>query len=44
MLLTLLQPGNANKWFLGEEFLLLLGLVLYLPQGVETDLLNSMDR
>ncbi|XP_045905795.1 glomulin-like [Micropterus dolomieu] len=37
-------PGNANKWFLGEEFLLLLGLVLYLPQGVETDLLNSMDR
>ncbi|XP_044056820.1 glomulin-like [Siniperca chuatsi] len=39
-----MEPGNANKWFLGEEFLLLLGLVLCLPQGAETDLLNSMDR
>uniref|UniRef100_A0A8C4DHE8 Glomulin, FKBP associated protein b n=1 Tax=Dicentrarchus labrax TaxID=13489 RepID=A0A8C4DHE8_DICLA len=39
-----MQPGNANKWFLGEEFLSLLGLVLCLPQGAETDLLNTMDR
>ncbi|TDH08281.1 hypothetical protein EPR50_G00096200 [Perca flavescens] len=39
-----MKPGNANEWFLGEEFLSLLGLVLYLPQGAETDLLNSMDR
>ncbi|XP_039984748.1 glomulin-like [Xiphias gladius] len=39
-----MQPGNANKWFLGEEFLSLLGLVLHLPQGAETDLLSSMDR
>nr|XP_046248348.1 glomulin-like isoform X1 [Scatophagus argus] len=38
------QLGNANKWFLGEELLSLLGLVLCLPQGVDTDLLNSMDR
>ncbi|KAF3835700.1 hypothetical protein F7725_028258, partial [Dissostichus mawsoni] len=35
--------GNANKWFLGEELLPLLGLVLSLPQGAQTDLLNSMD-
>uniref|UniRef100_A0A3B4VN54 Glomulin, FKBP associated protein b n=1 Tax=Seriola dumerili TaxID=41447 RepID=A0A3B4VN54_SERDU len=39
-----MKPGNANKWFLGEDFLSLLGLVLSLPQGAETDLLNSMDR
>ncbi|XP_070689029.1 glomulin-like [Pempheris klunzingeri] len=39
-----MEPGNANKWFLGEEFLLLLRLVLCLPQGPETDLLNTMDR
>ncbi|KAG7228647.1 hypothetical protein INR49_008423 [Caranx melampygus] len=39
-----MKPGNSNKWFLGEEFLSLLGLVLVLPQGAETDLLNSMDR
>uniref|UniRef100_UPI0037E930EE glomulin-like n=1 Tax=Semicossyphus pulcher TaxID=241346 RepID=UPI0037E930EE len=39
-----MQPGNANKWFLGEELLSLLGLVFCLPQGAETDLLNSMDR
>lgn len=43
-MITLLQPGNANEWFLGEEFLFLLGQVLCLPQGSETDLLNSMDR
>ncbi|XP_040896689.1 glomulin-like [Toxotes jaculatrix] len=39
-----MEPGNANKWFLGEEFLSLLGLVLCLPRGAETDLLSSMDR
>ncbi|XP_070765474.1 glomulin-like [Enoplosus armatus] len=39
-----LEPGHTNKWFLGEEFLLLLGLVFCLPQGAETDLLSSMDR
>ncbi|XP_037624747.1 glomulin-like [Sebastes umbrosus] len=39
-----MEPGNANKWFLGEEFLSLLGLVFCFPQGAETDLLNSMDR
>uniref|UniRef100_A0A4W6D083 Glomulin, FKBP associated protein b n=1 Tax=Lates calcarifer TaxID=8187 RepID=A0A4W6D083_LATCA len=39
-----MKPGNANKWFLGEEFVSLLELVLCLPQGAETDLLNSMDR
>ncbi|XP_034559485.1 glomulin-like [Notolabrus celidotus] len=38
------QPGNANKWFLGEDLLSLLGLVLCLPQGAETDLLSNMDR
>ncbi|KAI3369097.1 hypothetical protein L3Q82_026057, partial [Scortum barcoo] len=39
-----MKEGNTNKWFLGEEFLSLLGLVLCLPQGAETDLLNSMDK
>ncbi|KAM8745756.1 glomulin, FKBP associated protein b isoform 2-T2 [Acanthopagrus schlegelii] len=39
-----MKPGNTNKWFLGEELLLLLGLVLCLPQGAQTDLLNSMDK
>uniref|UniRef100_A0A3Q1JDZ1 Uncharacterized protein n=1 Tax=Anabas testudineus TaxID=64144 RepID=A0A3Q1JDZ1_ANATE len=39
-----MKPGNASKWFLGVEFLSLLGLVLHLSQGAETDLLNSMDR
>ncbi|XP_073332813.1 glomulin-like [Pagrus major] len=39
-----MEPGNTNKWFLGEELLSLLGLVLCLPQGAQTDLLNSMDR
>ncbi|XP_041646401.1 glomulin-like [Cheilinus undulatus] len=39
-----MQPGNANKWFLGEEFLSLLKLVFCLPQGAETDLLHNMDR
>ncbi|XP_042272140.1 glomulin-like [Thunnus maccoyii] len=39
-----LKPGNANEWFLGVEFLSLLGLVLCLPQGAETDLLHNMDR
>ncbi|XP_062251445.1 glomulin-like [Platichthys flesus] len=39
-----MEPGNNNKWFLGEEFISLLGLVLCFPQGAETDLLHSMDR
>ncbi|XP_068446025.1 glomulin-like [Clinocottus analis] len=39
-----LKPGNSNNGFLGEDFLSLLGLVLCLPQGAKTDLLNSMDR
>ncbi|KAK1896852.1 Glomulin [Dissostichus eleginoides] len=39
-----IKQGNANKWFLGEELLPLLGLVLSLPQGAQTDLLNSMDK
>ncbi|XP_075901830.1 glomulin-like [Nelusetta ayraudi] len=39
-----LQPGNANTWFLGEGLVSLLGLLLCLPHGAETDLLNGMDR
>lgn len=41
---TFLQPGNANTWFAGEELASLLGLVLGLPHGADTDLLNGMDR
>lgn len=39
-----LQPGNTNTWFLGEGLVSLLGLLLCLPRGAETDLLNGMDR
>uniref|UniRef100_A0A3Q3LFZ6 Glomulin, FKBP associated protein b n=1 Tax=Mastacembelus armatus TaxID=205130 RepID=A0A3Q3LFZ6_9TELE len=39
-----MKVGNTNKWFMGEDFLMLLGLALHLPQGAETDLLNNMDR
>ncbi|CAK6956303.1 glomulin-like [Scomber scombrus] len=39
-----MKPGNASDWFLGVEFLSLLGLGLCLPQGAETNLLHDMDR
>lgn len=42
--IPLFQSGNANTWFLGEGLVSLLALVLCLPQGANTDLLNSMDR
>lgn len=38
------QPGNSNDWFLGKHLLPLLRLVLCLPQGPETDLLQNLDR
>ncbi|XP_061592978.1 glomulin-like [Cololabis saira] len=34
---------NGSRWFVGKELLSLLGLVLSLPQGAETDLLARMD-
>lgn len=40
----LLQSGNASAWFLGEGLVPLLELVLCLPKGTDTDLLNSMDK
>ncbi|XP_061540871.1 glomulin-like isoform X2 [Phycodurus eques] len=39
-----MKPGNATRWFLGAEFVSLLGLVLSLPQGAETDVLHNMDK
>ncbi|XP_051556412.1 glomulin-like [Myxocyprinus asiaticus] len=39
-----LKPGNGNEWFLGKHLLPLLQLVLCLPQGPETDLLQNLDR
>ncbi|XP_036410423.1 glomulin, FKBP associated protein a [Megalops cyprinoides] len=39
-----LKPGNGNPWFLGTHLLPLLRLVLCLPQGPETDLLQGLDR
>ncbi|KAG5286875.1 hypothetical protein AALO_G00019720 [Alosa alosa] len=39
-----LRPGNENIWFRGINFLPLLRLVLCLPQGPETDLLQNLDR
>ncbi|XP_077573036.1 glomulin, FKBP associated protein b [Stigmatopora nigra] len=39
-----MKPGNATNWFLGCDFLPLLGLVLSLPDGPETDILHNMDK
>lgn len=39
-----LKPCNGNDWFLGKHLLPLLRLVLCLPQGAETDLLQNLDR
>lgn len=39
-----LKPGNSNSWFEGVHLLPLLRLVLSLPDGPETDLLENMDR
>ncbi|KAI7810164.1 glomulin, FKBP associated protein a isoform X1 [Triplophysa rosa] len=39
-----LKPCNGNDWFLGKHLLPLLRLVLCLPQGPETDLLQNLDR
>ncbi|XP_061833420.1 glomulin-like isoform X3 [Nerophis lumbriciformis] len=36
--------GNATGWFLGAELLSLLGLVLTLANGAETDLLHNKDK
>ncbi|EHB09487.1 Glomulin [Heterocephalus glaber] len=35
---------TPNKWFTGLQLISLLDLVLFLPVGVETDLLQSSDR
>ncbi|KAF4117046.1 glomulin, FKBP associated protein a [Onychostoma macrolepis] len=39
-----LRPCNGNDWFLGKHLLPLLRLVLCLPHGPETDLLQNLDR
>ncbi|RXM99726.1 Glomulin [Acipenser ruthenus] len=39
-----LKPGNSNVWFSGPQLLPLLHLVLSLPEGPETDLLQNFDR
>ncbi|XP_028817072.1 glomulin, FKBP associated protein a [Denticeps clupeoides] len=38
------KTGDENEWFQGKQFLSLLRLVLCLPQGPETDLLQYLDR
>ncbi|KAM5256723.1 LOW QUALITY PROTEIN: glomulin [Ctenodactylus gundi] len=35
---------TPNKWFTGPQLISLLDLVLYLPEGAETDLLQNSDR
>ncbi|XP_021111036.1 glomulin isoform X2 [Heterocephalus glaber] len=35
---------TPNKWFTGPQLISLLDLVLFLPEGVETDLLQNSDR
>ncbi|XP_054646173.1 glomulin-like isoform X2 [Dunckerocampus dactyliophorus] len=39
-----MKSGNVTGWFVGVELLSLLGLVLNLPQGAQTDLLHNMDK
>ncbi|KAI2667422.1 Glomulin [Labeo rohita] len=39
-----LKPCNGNDWFLGKHLLPLLRLVLCLPHGPETDLLQNLDK
>ncbi|OBS77915.1 hypothetical protein A6R68_19693 [Neotoma lepida] len=35
---------TCNKWFAGPQLISLLDLVLFLPEGAETDLLQNSDR
>nr|XP_034786968.2 glomulin isoform X6 [Pan paniscus] len=39
-----LKRTRNNKWFTGPQLISLLDLVLFLPEGVETDLLQNSDR
>uniref|UniRef100_A0A8C8S3W6 Glomulin, FKBP associated protein n=1 Tax=Pelusios castaneus TaxID=367368 RepID=A0A8C8S3W6_9SAUR len=39
-----LKNANDNKWFTGPLLVSLLDLVLWLPEGAETDLLQNSDR
>uniref|UniRef100_A0A8C3S4Z5 Glomulin, FKBP associated protein n=1 Tax=Chelydra serpentina TaxID=8475 RepID=A0A8C3S4Z5_CHESE len=39
-----LKKANDSKWFTGPQLVSLLGLVLLLPEGAETDLLQNSDR
>ncbi|XP_037678763.1 glomulin-like [Choloepus didactylus] len=39
-----LKTTPNNKWFTGPQLISLLDLVLFLPEGAETDLLQNSDR
>uniref|UniRef100_A0A674IWX9 Glomulin, FKBP associated protein n=1 Tax=Terrapene triunguis TaxID=2587831 RepID=A0A674IWX9_9SAUR len=39
-----LKKANDSKWFTGPQLVSLLDLVLLLPEGAETDLLQNSDR
>ncbi|KAL4668021.1 hypothetical protein H8957_011625 [Semnopithecus entellus] len=39
-----LKRTHNNKWFTGPQLVSLLDLVLFLPEGAETDLLQNSDR
>uniref|UniRef100_A0A8C4VTC8 Glomulin, FKBP associated protein n=1 Tax=Gopherus evgoodei TaxID=1825980 RepID=A0A8C4VTC8_9SAUR len=39
-----LKKANGSKWFTGPQLVSLLDLVLLLPEGAETDLLQNSDR
>ncbi|XP_047725472.1 glomulin isoform X2 [Prionailurus viverrinus] len=39
-----LKKTHDNKWFTGPQLISLLDLVLFLPEGAETDLLQNSDR
>ncbi|XP_064138351.1 glomulin isoform X2 [Loxodonta africana] len=39
-----LKRSHNNRWFTGPQLISLLDLVLFLPEGAETDLLQNSDR
>nr|XP_006197382.1 glomulin [Vicugna pacos] len=39
-----LKRAHDNRWFTGPQLISLLDLVLFLPEGAETDLLQNSDR
>lgn len=44
LFVSFFQKAHDNVWFTGHHLISLLDLVLLLPEGAETDLLQYSDR